>query len=107
MTDSVTNHQLELLFATKNYKINVSKFADLYLDSARTVPLYDGARHGDQPGVRGPHTGHGEGRHVQPGVPGDEVLSPPAVGVLGQQSVRTEKTKFKLIRKVGRLNLTC
>ena len=40
---------------------------------------------GGHPGVRHPHRGQGEVGHVQEAVPGDEVIPPPAVRVLGQE----------------------
>ena len=60
--------------------------AHLKSDAAWRMALDDVPGDGDNPGIRHPDTGQGEVRHVQQGVPGDHVLPPPAVQVLGKES---------------------
>lgn len=49
------------------------------------VTLDGAAGDGGHPGVGHPHRGQGEVGHVQEGVPGDEVIPPPAVWILSQE----------------------
>ena len=55
------------------------------VDGAGCVTLDGVTGDGGHPGVRHPHRGQGEVSHVQEGVPGDEVIPPPAVRVLSQE----------------------
>ena len=56
------------------------------VDGAGRVTLDGVTGDGGHPGVRHPHRGQGEVSHVQEGVPGDEVIPPPAVRVLSQET---------------------